>query len=197
MLDLVEQFFALKAHPPASSLRDESLSGTLESLTSGQSDLAHWCGAPSQPAHRHAKQTPGALHCHGVCGGSAPPPGQRCPSRLTNDADWCQHRIVAVADTVHSAGAVSAVGLLGGQEVFTVANMQRQARRSVARPGLWLGARSRWRGPTSKVGASGRQSHWASASGTGQRVSYAWRNEPGGSAAPGPWAKPWPGGCMR
>ncbi len=118
MQDLVEQFFSLQA-PTRIRLRDESLEGTLESLTSGQSDLAIGvvpdatilAGLQSKPLGPFDMVFVVAPH-HPLA--NAPEP--------LSDALISQHRIVAVADSVQRGRGIS-LGVLGGQEVFTVASM--------------------------------------------------------------------------
>jgi DNA-binding transcriptional LysR family regulator len=113
-----EAFFALSpAH--ALRIRDETLSGTLEALTSGQADLA--LGVSWSPAmRRHPRQAAGRA-CVRVCRGAAPPAGagRRAAARCLLQ----KHRAVAVADSVQRGGGVT-IGLLGGQDVFTVPSMR-------------------------------------------------------------------------
>ncbi len=177
VLELCEQFFALQA-PTRLKLRDETLSGTLESLTSGQSDLAigvvpdatRQSGLFSKPLGHIAMVFAVAPH-HPLA--SAPEP--------LGDAQIAAHRIVAVADTVQRGRALS-VGLLGGQEVFTVASMgtklQAQLRgigcgsvpECMARPYVQSGALV--------VKAVTRPR-------VGEKLAYAWRGDRLGSPATG------------
>ena len=118
LMDLCDSFLGLSP-PTRLRLRDETLSGTLESLVSGQADLAIGVTDPASNADIHSKPL-GDIHFvyaiaphHALA--SAPEP-------LTDDI-VCHHRAVAVADSVQRGGGVT-VGLLPGQDVFTVATMQ-------------------------------------------------------------------------
>jgi DNA-binding transcriptional LysR family regulator len=123
LMELCESFFTLGA-PTRLKLRDETLMGTLEALTSGQADLAIGVvleagdistgnvGLQSKPLGQVEFIYAVAPH-HPLA--SAPEP-------LT-DAMLLQHRAVAVADS-SSQGHGLTVGLLAGQEVLTVSTMQ-------------------------------------------------------------------------
>lgn len=118
VMELCQRFLALQP-PTRIKLRDETLSGTLEALTSGQADLAIGVaqvhlqdGLAGQPLGEVSFVYAVAPH-HPLAAATAP---------LTDD-DVRQHRAVAVADTITRGGGLS-IGLLGGQDVFTVATMQ-------------------------------------------------------------------------
>ncbi len=119
VMELCESFFSLSP-PTRIRLRNETLSGTLEALTSGQADLA--LGVPPDAAHVtgiHAKPLGTSLFVYAV----APHhPLANAPEPLSDDTIQ-KHRGVAVADSVQRGGGVT-FGLLGGQDVFTVATMQ-------------------------------------------------------------------------
>jgi DNA-binding transcriptional LysR family regulator len=119
VMELCESFFSLSP-PTRIRLRNETLSGTLEALTSGQADLA--LGVPPDAAHVtgiHAKPLGTSLFVYAV----APHhPLANAPEPLSDDTIQ-KHRAVAVADSVQRGGGVT-FGLLGGQDVFTVASMQ-------------------------------------------------------------------------
>ena len=119
MMELCESFFALGA-PTRIKLREEALSGTLEALTAGQADLAIGVVLePSTSAGVHGKPLGPVSFVYAV----APHhPLAAAPEPLT-DAVLLRHRAVAVADSVQRGDGVT-IGLLGGQEVFTVAGMQ-------------------------------------------------------------------------
>jgi molybdate transport repressor ModE-like protein len=118
VMELCDSFFA--QNPPTRiRLRDETLSGTLEALTSGQADLAlgvadlvQTNGLQSQPLGDVRFVYAVAPH-HPLAQATEP---------LTDELVR-PHRAVAVADTV-SRGRGVTIGLLGGQDVFTVATMQ-------------------------------------------------------------------------
>jgi len=118
VLELCESFFALNP-PTRIKLRDETLSGTLEALTSGQADLALGVADAGNQAGIQSKPLGDVSFVYAV----APHhPLASAPEPLKDDAVR-QHRAVAVADTI-SRGNGMTLGLLGGQDVFTVATMQ-------------------------------------------------------------------------
>jgi DNA-binding transcriptional LysR family regulator len=118
VMELCEHF--LEQNPPTRiRLRDETLSGTLEALTSGQADLA--LGVPDlvQNSTIHTRPLGNVRFIYAV----APHhPLANAAEPLTEEM-MRAHRAVAVADSV-SRGRGVTVGLLGGQEVFTVATMR-------------------------------------------------------------------------
>jgi DNA-binding transcriptional LysR family regulator len=118
VMELCESFYSLNP-PTRIKLRDETLSGTLEALTSGQADLAlgvadvnGHVGVHSQPLGEVSFVYAMAPH-HPLASAAEP----------LKDELIRQHRAVAVADTL-SRGRGLTYGLLGGQDVFTVATMQ-------------------------------------------------------------------------
>ena len=118
VMDLCAAFLDLQA-PTQLRLRYETLSGTLSALTSGQADLA--LGVVLEPG------TSSDIH-HQVLGTvdfvyavAAHHPLAQMADPLSQ-ATLQQHRAVAVADSV-SRGAGMTVGLLEGQDVFTVPDM--------------------------------------------------------------------------
>ncbi len=118
LMELCDSFLAL-APPTRLRLRDETLSGTLEALVSGQADLAIGVVDPTTDADIHGKPLGDIQFVYAI----APHhPLVRAPEPLTDDM-VCQHRAVAVADSIRRGGGVT-VGLLPGQDVFTVATMQ-------------------------------------------------------------------------
>ena len=118
LMDLCDSFLAL-APPTRLRLREESLSGTLAALVSGQADLAIGVVDPTTDADIHSKPLGDIQFVYAI----APHhPLAHAPEPLSDDI-VCQHRAVAVADSVQRGGGVT-VGLLPGQDVFTVATMQ-------------------------------------------------------------------------
>jgi DNA-binding transcriptional LysR family regulator len=118
VMELCESFFALNP-PTRIKLRDETLSGTLEALTSGQADLALGVADSNANAGIQSKHL-GDVHFVYVVAphhplASAPEP--------LKDELIRQHRAIAVADTI-TRGRGMTFGLLGGQDVFTVATMK-------------------------------------------------------------------------
>jgi DNA-binding transcriptional LysR family regulator len=119
IMELCESFFSM-APPTRIRLRDETLSGTLEALTSGQADLAIGVGPDAANATGvHSRPLGSVTFVYAV----APHhPLANAPEPLS-DETILKHRAVAVADSVQRGGGLT-FGLLGGQDVFTVASMQ-------------------------------------------------------------------------
>ena len=118
VMELCASFFAL--HPPTRiKLRDETLSGTLAALISGQADLALGVADSSTNAGIHSKPLGDVSFVYAV----APHHPLATAAEPLKDELIRQHRAVAVADTITRGGGMT-FGLLGGQDVFTVATMQ-------------------------------------------------------------------------
>jgi DNA-binding transcriptional LysR family regulator len=118
VMELCESFFSLNP-PTGVKLRDETLSGTLETLTLGQADLALGVTDSGNNAGIHSKALGDVSFVYAV----APHhPLANAPEPLTDELVR-PHRAVAVADTITRGGGIT-LGLLGGQDVFTVATMQ-------------------------------------------------------------------------
>jgi molybdate transport repressor ModE-like protein len=101
-------------------LRDESLSGTLEALTSGQADLAIGIALePGTTVDVHSKVLGELPFVYAV----APHHPLANIDGALKDAVLQKHRAVAVADSVQR-GAPVTFGLLPGQDVLTVATMR-------------------------------------------------------------------------
>lgn len=172
VMELCEAFFALQP-PTRVRLRDETLSGTLEALSSGQADLA--IGVVLEPGTTSGLQHQALGAVRFVFAVAPHHPLARAAEPLS-DALLRGHRAVAVADSVQRGGGLT-VGLLGGQDVFTVADMQAKLEAQLrglgagflpeflARPYIDSG-----RLVTKAVARPNRQA----------RVSYAWRS-PGAS----------------
>ncbi len=118
VMELCESFFALGA-PTRLKLREETLSGTLEALTAGQADLAIGVALePTTSAGVHGKPLGPVSFVYAV----APHhPLAAAPEPLTDEM-LLRHRAVAVADSVQRGSGLT-IGLLAGQDVFTVASM--------------------------------------------------------------------------
>ena len=122
VMELCEAFFAqFKDGPPPTRLkiRDETLSGTLEALVSGQADLALAVGMEGTTHAGIMSKPLGAFHFVYVV---APHHPLASAAEPLSDATLQQHRAVAVADSIQR-GAGLTFGLLGGQDVFTVPTM--------------------------------------------------------------------------
>lgn len=119
LFDLAEAFFA-QSPPTRLKLRDETLSGTLEALTSGQADLAIGVGAAIAPAAGLQMLPLGSTTFVQVMAPFHPLAQEAEP--LGAEA-LRRHRAVAVADSVQRGGGVT-IGLLDGQDVLTVPTLQ-------------------------------------------------------------------------
>ena len=118
VLELCERFLAM-APPTRLRLRDETLSGTLEALTSGEADLALGLVVSATPAPDLLTRPLGELRF--IFAVAPHHPLARAPEPLS-DAVLRQHRAVAVADSTRRGEGVTH-GLLDGQEVFTVPDL--------------------------------------------------------------------------
>ena len=110
--------FLQQAPPTRLRLRDETLSGTLDALTSGLADIAIGVSDPGNHADVHGKPLGDLRFVYAV----APHhPLASAPEPLTDEMVR-QHRAVAAADSIQRGRGLS-VGLLPGQDVFTVSTM--------------------------------------------------------------------------
>ncbi len=123
LLDLATAFFALEP-PTRLKLRDETLLGTIEALTSGEADLA--IGAVLDAASLAFTATGlrslplGELRF--IYAVAPHHPLARLEEPLS-DAVLRQYRAVAAADSARSSPGMT-VNLVGGQDVLTVPTMQ-------------------------------------------------------------------------
>ncbi|MEO8134456.1 MAG: LysR family transcriptional regulator [Betaproteobacteria bacterium] len=118
MMELCDAFFALKP-PTRVRLRDETLSGTLDALTSGQADLALGVVLAASSAASLQREPLGTVRF--VFAVAPQHPLAQAPEPL-GDEVIRPHRAVAVADSTQRGGGLS-IGLLSGQDVFTVTGM--------------------------------------------------------------------------
>ena len=119
VMDLCQRFY--ESNPPTRlRLKDEALSGSLYALTSGQADLAIGIGAMENitPGLRFAEIGPLMEFVFAVTPNH---PLASAEQPLSDDAIRA-HRAVAVADTIPQGNSIT-VGLLAGQDVFTVPSM--------------------------------------------------------------------------
>ncbi|MEO8545642.1 MAG: LysR family transcriptional regulator [Burkholderiaceae bacterium] len=118
MMELCQAFLEL-APPTRLRLRHETMQGTLQALTFGQADLAIGVIEPPTQVDIQARLI-GEVH---FVFAVAPHHPLASMAEPLTDAMLRQHRAVAVADSVQRGNGLT-VGLLGGQDVFTVASMQ-------------------------------------------------------------------------
>jgi DNA-binding transcriptional LysR family regulator len=118
VMELAQSFFSLKPTTRL-RLRDESLSGTLEALTTGQADLAIGVALePGTAAGIHSKTLGEMTLVYAV----APHHPLAARPEPLKDDQLLKHRAVAVADSVQRGVALT-LGLLAGQDVLTVPTM--------------------------------------------------------------------------
>ena len=118
IMELCSAFFALNP-PTRLKLREEALSGTLQALTSGQADLA--IGVSLEPGASQDLRSKVLGNTRFVYAVAPHHPLANAEEPIT-DGMMLAHRVVAVADSVQRGGGMT-VGLLGGQDVFTVPGM--------------------------------------------------------------------------
>ncbi len=118
LMELCDAFFRLQP-PTRLRLRAEALSGTLEALASGHADLAIGAVIAAGTAVGLHREPLGSLRFvfavaphHPLAGASEP----------LGDEAIRPHRAVAVADSIQRGDGLT-IGLLAGQDVFTVAGM--------------------------------------------------------------------------
>ena len=119
VMELCETFFALEP-PTRLKIREEALMGTLEALTSGQADLAIGVVLDSALGKSIYSSKP-LGNIQFVYAVAPHHPLAQAPQPVTDEM-MLQHRAVAVADSVQRGSGLT-VGLLGGQNVFTVPGM--------------------------------------------------------------------------
>ena len=118
IMELCSAFFDL-APPTRLKIREEALSGTLQALTSGQADLA--IGVALEPGSSRALRSKSLGNLPFVYAVAPGHPLAEAAAPISDDL-MRQYRVVAVADSVQRGGGIT-VGLLGGQDVFTVPGM--------------------------------------------------------------------------
>jgi molybdate transport repressor ModE-like protein len=119
VMELAEAFFAL-APTTRLRLRDETLSGTLESLLVGEADLALGVGLePGTQAGIQSKPLGDLAFVYAV----APHHPLAAARQPVKDDDLMRHRAIAVADTTRRGSGLT-LGLLAGQDVMTVPTMR-------------------------------------------------------------------------
>ena len=119
VMSLCERFFALNP-PTRLKIKDEVLSGTLESLVSGQADLALGVAQDAGTAAGVRREPLGRI---GFVFAVAPHHPLAKGAEPLSDETIRAHRAVAVADSTRQGDGLT-VGILPGQDVFTVSTMQ-------------------------------------------------------------------------
>jgi DNA-binding transcriptional LysR family regulator len=119
VMELVQAFYELQP-PTRLRIRNETLSGTLEALTSGQADLA--LGIPVEPGTAAGLQSRPMGELLFVYAVAPSHPLASVPEPLTDEM-LQRHRAVAAADSVQRGSGLT-LGLLAGQDVLTVPTMQ-------------------------------------------------------------------------
>ena len=118
VFDLMEAFFVLKP-PTRLRMRSEVMTGTWETLSSGQADLAIGVAA-DRTSSQDIRFEPIGEH-HFVLAVAPHHPLADMPEPLS-PAVLAQHRIIAVADTARDLAPMT-VGILPGQDVLTLPSM--------------------------------------------------------------------------
>lgn len=119
VMELAQAFFEVAPHTRL-RLRDETLSGTLETLVSGQADLA--LGVVVELGNNAGLQSRLLGELNFIYAVAPHHPLAALPEPLADDL-LQQHRAVAVADSIRSGSGLT-MGLLAGQEVLTVPTMR-------------------------------------------------------------------------
>lgn len=120
VMELCENFFSLSP-PTRIRLRNETLAGTLETLTSGQADLAIGVVKPDTSSYPGVSSKPlGSVRF--VYAVAPNHPLAQAAEPLSNTT-LKMYRSVAVADSAQSGQSMT-IGLQEGQDVFTVGSMQ-------------------------------------------------------------------------
>lgn len=118
VMELCEAFFTLKP-PTRLKLRAETLSGTLDALISGHADLALGVVLANSTAAGLHREPLGQVES--IFAVASRHPLASAPEPLTDDVIR-QHRAVAIADSTPGRAGLT-IGLLAGQDVFTVPSL--------------------------------------------------------------------------
>lgn len=118
VMELCTAFFRLNP-PTRLKLRSETLSGTLTALTSGQADLALGVVMDANTKTGLHRESLGTVNF--VFAVAPHHPLAHAPEPLS-DKVIREHRAAAIADSVQQGSSLT-IGLLTGQDVFTVADM--------------------------------------------------------------------------
>ncbi len=118
VMELCAAFFSLNP-PTRLKLRDETLSGTLEALISGQADLALGVVTDAGSEAGLHREPLGTIRF--VFAVAPHHPLAQAPEPLSDEVIR-EHRAVVIADSIQRGGGIS-IGLLPGQDVFTVSGL--------------------------------------------------------------------------
>ncbi len=118
VFELIEAFYALKP-PTTLKIKDGILSGTLETLTSGQADLAVGIAVNASNAAELQTREIGEME---FIFAVAPHHPLAQATEPISDEELLQHRLIAVADS--GVRDKISYGLVNGQDVLTVDSMQ-------------------------------------------------------------------------
>lgn len=118
LMELCESFFAM-GPPTRLRLREETLSGTLFALTSGQADLAIGVAEATNNSDIHTRPLGDAHFVYAV----APHHPLATATEPLSDSVLRQHRAIAAADSIPRGNGIT-IGLFDGQDVFTVTTMR-------------------------------------------------------------------------
>ena len=120
LVELSEAFYALQPTTRL-RLREEALAGTLEALVSGRADLA--LGAVLEPGTTAGVQTHELGDLRFIYVVAPHHPLANAPQPI-GDEVLLRHRAVAVSDSTQQRRGAMTIGLLAGQDVFTVSSMR-------------------------------------------------------------------------
>jgi DNA-binding transcriptional LysR family regulator len=120
IMELADAFYAV-GPTTRLRLRDEALAGTLEALISGHADLA--LGVVVEPGTTPGIQSHELGDLLFVYAVAPHHPLATAPEPISDEV-LLRHRAVAVADSTTQRGLAITMGLLAGQDVFTVSSMR-------------------------------------------------------------------------
>ncbi len=120
LMELAESFYAL-APTTRLRVREEVLAGTLEALVSGRADLA--IGVVVEPGTTAGILSHELGDLRFVYAVAPHHPLAALPQPVNDDV-LIKHRAVAVSDSTQQRNSAMTLGLLGGQDVFTVSSMR-------------------------------------------------------------------------
>jgi molybdate transport repressor ModE-like protein len=120
VMELAEAFYA-QAPTTRLRVREEVLAGTLEAMVSGRADLA--LGVVLEPGNTAGVQSQVMGDLPFVYAVAPHHPLAAAPQPISDEV-MLKHRAVAVSDSAQQRGTSLTMGLLAGQDVFTVTSMR-------------------------------------------------------------------------